>query len=198
MAYGKSNLPFLIKEGFVEIGIWTNPNALTPATDPNTAFTSSGDLGYFKQGSSKTDITRSYATFLAGTPGKKVRKDLVLKEFTLTFMLAQFNQDLLALAQGLDVDTGAYDIAWIGNDEPTQTFNGYRVTTALTDATPYYVAMWYGKNTSEQVGWALSGTEHGTFELKLEAFEHPSFTIPANVNDEHNYGAIFFDNGTTA
>lgn len=192
MAYGLNANPFLLKEAYPAIGTWLNPQSLTPAANPASSFTSNGILGYFRQGTEVVGISRQFATFISGTPGKIVRKDLVLKGFMLTFQMAQYNANLLALAQGLDVDTGAYDLAWIGSDEPTQTFNGYNVPGQLTDGTPFAIAMWYGKVTSEEVGWTYSGTEHSTYELKIEAFEHPNFTNPSNTNDQHNYGMIYF------
>lgn len=200
MAYGKSSLPFLLKEGFLSIGLWPNPTLLTPNNNPVATFQDDGDVGYFKQGTSKLMLERQYAEFLAGTPGKVVRKDLVLKRFTISAMFAQFDQDRLALAQGLDVELGQVDIAWIGSDEPGGTvsptgFNGYLLTTQLTDGQPFFPAMWYGKDVSESVGWELSGTEHGTYEILLQSFEHPAYQD--NPDDTHNYGAIFFDNASS-
>lgn len=191
MAYGKSKDQFLLKEGIIEIGVWTNPDLIVPGVDPTSSFATAGDLGYFQQGTVNPEVNRTFAEFLAGTPAKKIRKDLIQKEFMLTLTMAQYNTDMLALAQGLDVDTGTYPIAWIGTDEPTQKFNGYLLSTELVDGTPFYIAMWSGKVTSEAVGPVLPGTAHSTYEFKIEAFEHDNFvTTP---NDPHNLGAIIMD-----
>jgi len=200
MAYGFDSQVFLLKEGFLQIGDWPDISLITPATDPALQFNSDGDVGYFKQGSSKIEISRQYAEFIAGTPGKSIRMDLVLKKFTMTFSFAQFDTDRLALAQGLEIEPGLFDIAWIGSDETGGTisptgFNGYLLYTQRTDGTPFNVAQWYGKNVSENVGWALSGTEHGVYDIVLRAFEAPHFQT--NTNDVRNYGAIFFDNTST-
>lgn len=197
MAYGLNSEVLILKEGFIDIGTYANFATISPSNALTTHFTSDGNVGYFKQGSSKIEINRKYADFIAGTPGKHIRMDLVLKEFLMTFSFAQFDADRLALAQGLDVETGLYDLAWIGSDEPGGTvtptgFNGYLLYTALVDAQPFYVAGWYMKNVSEAVGWTLSGTEHGTYDIKLMAFEAPYYQ--QNPDDTHNYGAIQFTN----
>jgi len=201
--YALNSGPFLLKEGYVEIGLWTDPQDIAPAVDPNLSFTSDGIIGYFEQGTSKVALDRTYAEFLAGTPGKTVRMDLTLKKFSIEFMMAQFEAQTLALAQGLDVEDGNFTLGWIGNDEPVDPqfgvhgFNGYRITTALTDGNPFYIAVWYGKDVSEAVGWELAGTKHGTYKLLVRAFEHPNFTDPTDADDTHNYGMVYFDNTST-
>ena len=185
--FGKSRDQFLLKEGIIEIGVFASPATLTPATFL-AGWTSTGDLGYFQQGTMNVELNRTYAEFLAGTPGKLIRKDLIRKQFQITMQAAQYNADLLALAQGLDVDSGGgLDMGWIGSDEPTQVVNGYRITTALVDGRALYIAVWAGQVTSEAVGPKLPGTAHSTFDLKVEAFEHEDFTT--SPDDTHNYGA---------
>lgn len=196
MAYGKNINQFILKEGDILIGTWASPNALVPTVDPTTSFTEVASVGYFQQGTFAPAISRTFAEFLAGTPGKKVRKDLTLKQWSWASTFAQINEDLLGLVQGSDVDTGDFAIAWLGNDEPAQAFNGYLNITQLVDDTEIAFALWYGKVTSENVGISLPGTEHGTYEFMVEAFEAPAFS-GVNANDEHNYGAIIINNSTT-
>jgi hypothetical protein len=197
MPYGRSKDQFLLKEGTVQIGTWSDPHSITTAADPSSSFTASGDLGYFQQGTVNGSIARQYAEFMSGTPGVKVRKDLIRKDFMVSMQNAQVNTDLLALAQGLEVETGGtYDLAWIGPDEPTQNRNGYLWSTELVDGTPLYIAMWAGQVTSEEVGFAPSGTEHVTYELKVESFEGPTFT-GNDANDQRSYGLIWLDTSSS-
>lgn len=187
MAYGIDRNSYLIKEGRLSIGTWS-PGGITNNA-PIAAFTGGADLGDFQQGTFSPELAREYAEFLVGTPAILTRKDLTRKQWMWTATFAQFNTDLLALVQGLQVTTGIYDIAYIGSDEEVQDFNGYLQTTALVDGKLFYEAMWYGKVTAEAVGPTFPGNAHSTYTFKAEAFPHPYYAV-TSPNDIRNYGAI--------
>lgn len=187
MAYGLSALEMLIKEPpVIQIGSWA-PGSIAPATDPATVFTGGEDLGYMERGSFGQEITRVYAEFRAGTPSKRIRKDMTQKDLSYAAMLAQINGDLMTLVQGLDTETGAYIIGHIGSDEPAPTVNGFKAVTALVDTTTTFgMGMYSGRVVSENVGINPSGDAHITYEFRAEAEEDADFV--ATPNDLRNYG----------
>lgn len=187
MAYGIDRNSYLIREGRLSIGTWS-PGGITN-NDPTAAFTGGADIGDFQQGTFAPELTRAYAEFLVGTPAILSRKDLTRKQWMWSATFAQYNTDLLALVQGLDVTTGIYDIAYIGSDEVTQDYNGYLQTTALVDGRLFYEALFYGKVTAEAVGPAFPGTAHSTYGFKAEAFPDPYYAV-TSPNDVRNYGCI--------
>lgn len=187
MAFGIDRSAYLIKEGRITIGDWA-PGSITTTDPVGSGFTSDGDMGDFQQGTLSPQLTREYADFLVGTPGKLTRKDLIRKQWMWSATFAQYNTDLMALVQGLDVELGDYDIGWVGSDEVLQGFNGYTITTERVDATPFILAQFYAKVTATEVGPTFPGTAHSTYNFMSEAFEHPYYIT--NSDDTHNYGFI--------
>jgi hypothetical protein len=198
MAFGLSNQPFALKEGLIEIGTWATISQIgVDASDPLGHFSSLGYLGYAKQGSLDLQLTRQYVEAISGTPGKLLRKDLIRKQFTWMSQQFQVNVDLWKVVEGLRVQAAyavtspsakTIDIGWIGSDEPTQLEYGFKITTALTDGTPFYIAIWNGKFTGEAIGKTLSGTDYATSEAKIEAF------VNSTLADTDNYGMYWIDN----
>ena len=200
MAFSLNTEPFLLKEGKIEIGTWTNPDQIGNGTigDPTGQF-SGNDLGWFQQGSTNIALNRTYAEARGGTPSIILRKDLTQKDFMINLALFQYDIDTLELAKGLYVQK-AYsasgftgDLAWIGSDEPTQPYYGYLITSALTDGTPFYIGMWYGKVTTEDISDTLSGTDYSVINAQLQAFPHPNFGSTASDAQKH-YGIYWIDN----
>jgi len=192
MAYGLSRDHFNISEGTLEIGTWTNPHLIASTANPLTSFSSAGIVSYFQQGTLVAGLNDTFAEFLAGTPGKRIRKDLTMRDFTLSVSLAQFNKDVLALALNADVDgTGSYPLAFIGNDAPVKPQNGYLLRSKRVDEKELYIAVWAGEITTEDKSLTFSGTAHTIIPATIQAFEHTSFI--ANPNDKRNYGAIWLD-----
>lgn len=187
MPYGIDRGQYLIKEGRITVGAWA-PGSVTNTDPVGSGFTSDGDLGDFQQGSLSPQLTREYAEFLVGTPGKLSRKDLVRKQWMWSATFAQYNVDLMALVQGLDIELGDYDIAYVGSDEVVQEILGYTITTARVDGTPFIMGQWYAKVTATDVGPTFPGTAHSTYNFMSESFEHPYYT--ENPDDTHNYGFI--------
>lgn len=191
MAHGLNRNKFLLKEGIIQIGTWNNLTTLSANSDPNSLFTSAFTLSYFQQGSLSPELNRQYAEFLAGTPAQKIRKDLIQKEWMISAQFAQYTGELMGLVQGLKVSTGTWGtVALIGTDEDIQDEVGYRIVTALTDGTPFYMYIWSGKQTGEAVGPKLSGNAHSTYDFKAEAFPHPN--LAAQQYDVQNLGAMAF------
>lgn len=185
--FGINREQYLLKEGRVKGGIW-DPGSITN-TDPLASFTESVDLGDFQQGSLDPQLNREFAEFLVGTPAILSRKDLIRKSWMWNAQFAQYNTDLMGLVQGLTVQTGTWDIAFVGSDEDVQDYNGYIIDTAKVDGSRLVLAMWYGRVTAEAVGPKLPGTAHSTYDFKVEAFVHPDFITSNPTNDVKNYGA---------
>lgn len=194
MAYGKSKDEFLIKEGIIEVGVFATPElVISGASDPlvQAGWTATGDLGYFKQGSLNIGLNDTFAEFLAGTPGKKIRKDLIMRAYSITVQSAQFNKDLFALLMNMDTLSGTYPVGFIGNDAPVKPRVGILITTERVDGTPLYFAQWSAEVTTEDKSIVLSGTEHAAPSATFEAFEHDNFIL--SPNDKRNYGMISLD-----
>lgn len=187
MAYGRNRNELLIKEGTLNVGDVSNPQNISPGSNPSTSFTLE-NVGWFQQGTCDPQINREYAEFLGGTPAILVRKDLIRKSFIINAQLAQFNADLFALVQGLDVETGTYDLGWIGPDEVVQSEYAYSIETFLVDGTPFTLYMFSGRQTGEAVGPKLPGNAHSTYDFKAEAFPHEGFT-----DDTRSYGVFVFE-----
>ena len=191
--------PFLLKEGKIQIGTFTNPqNIGTNVNDP-LSFFSGQFLGYFKMGTLKIMVPRKYAEFRANTPSILVRKDLIQKDFNIECELGQFDADTMELAKGTLSQKNyavtnpvgkTLDMHWFGSDEPNIPYYGYLITSKLTNGQPAYYALWYGKNTSEDVSFGLSGTAHATTKLKVEAFPSPDFN-GVNVEEQKHYGMFW-------
>lgn len=199
MAFDLNTGPFLLKEGLIQIGTWSTVTAIGTAGDgdPLNHFAGS-NLAYFRQGTTTIEMPRSYAEARGFTPSIKLRKDLIQKDFNIMAEIFQYEIDLFELLEGMYVQA-AYsgggwdgDLGWIGSDEPTQPHYGYLITTALTDGTPFYIAMWYGKVTTEDPNVALSGTDYATINMRIEAFNHPDFDATGTDAQKH-YGMWWLD-----
>lgn len=182
MAYGLNKDEFWIKEGSLYVGSYS----AISYNDPASNF--SGDnIGYFKQGSTSFPISREYAEALAGTPAVLVRKDLTRKMMGIETDLFQVgNKDLLTLVMNTDINvSGTNENHFLGHDENTPSFYGFLLDATLVDGSAVKIGIWYGQVTTEDLTLALSGTEHATIHLKVEAFPHPDIT-----NEKRDYGFI--------
>lgn len=200
MPFGENKQKVMLEEGSVFLGLFNNPHLIGTIGngDPFSSF--SGDnVGFFRQGTLAVTLPRSYAEFLARTPTLKVRKDLIRKDFLLNLEAAQMNADLMALAFGMrtqpNFSDGGFvgDLGWLGSNEPVQPENGYLIVTRLTDGTPFYIAMWAGKVTTEDLGLTFPGTTHVGYNIKVESFQHNQFASSGTDAEKH-YGLMWTDN----
>jgi hypothetical protein len=187
---------FLLKEGTLKVGTWTNPEDIgTNATSP-LSFFSGVEIGYFQQGSINIDIPREYAEFLSNTPGTLIRKDLVRKQFAIEFSLGQFDGEAINLLKnttsqlGYSVTTPSaqtWDIMHMGSDEPVQAAQGFLLETALTNGDTFLVGIYAGRLLTEDNSIAISGTEHAVQPGRIDAFVHPNFTT---AQADKHYGLL--------
>ena len=112
---------FILKEGTVQYGTWTDPHLLTPASNPASSFTATDDLGYIRMGTIVITIADERVEYLANTPHEIVRRDLLRRNYTWAFTCNQFNETSLQLLKNTDVDTGAYVLSWLGPDPHSTT-----------------------------------------------------------------------------
>jgi hypothetical protein len=197
MTFDRNKL--LIEEGIVRLGTWSSPELITAATLATTSpFVTGGWsetdlLGYFEMGTLKASIEDENATFKSGTPHKKVRIDLIERQFNFKTMAAQFDPEHFEKAMGMFRETGGdWDMAWVGANKPVPTYWGVRIDSRLVDGTPMYVCIWSALPTGTQLGIQPDGSKHATYEFNLEALEGPTFT-GTYADDQRCYGAIIQD-----
>lgn len=198
MAFGLDAGQQIIKEPFLQVGTWTNPDTIGNGVvgNPTTLFT--GDyLGYARQGTTNIGMTRAYAEARSGTPSIKINKSLIQKDLMITLEEFQYNGDIFEHSFGMYTQK-AYtaagwtgDLGWYGSDEPggctgTQ-FNGYMALTETVDCEPIGIAIWYGKVTTEDFSVAFSGTDFTSHALQIEAFNSPDFGV-TGVDAQKHYG----------
>lgn len=192
MSYGLEKNTLLLKEGDLYVGTFATYPVSTSA-NPTGGGNFTGDkIGYFRNGSVNFSMPRAYAEFRAGTSSKRVRKDLIQKDFSLSITLVQYNNDTLQLAFGTYFLQNAgdnLDLHYIGNDEPIQTPMGYYLDTQLVDGTPLQIGIWTGRVETEDIGIVLPGNDYAEVALMIGA-EEPSASPPSDVA---NYGFIIFD-----
>lgn len=199
MAMTSDKNKLLLKEGIVRLGTWTSPELITAATLAVTSpFVTGGWaqtdlLGLFEMGTLKASVEDEFATFKVGTPHKKVRIDLIERQFNFKTMAAQFDPEHFEKAMGMYRATGGdWDVAFVGADKPVPTYWGVRIDTQLVDGTPLYVVMWSALPTGAQLGYQPDGSKHATYEFNLEATEGPTFT-GSYLDDQRCYGAFIQD-----
>lgn len=185
----KNKDEFILKEGLIQYGTWTDPDLIVPGTDPTTSFTATGDLGYIRQGSISVGLADTFAEYLSGTPQKIIRKDLIRRNYTWQFTANQFNSTAYTVLYNFDVDTGLYTLAWIGSDAPVKTRYGWLLTGTKVDGTAIYIAIWAGEIVTETKDLKFAGTDYVDIPVMIQAFEHADFI--STPNDQHNYGMIY-------
>ena len=192
MPYGADTGPFAIKEGTVSVGAIVAPETIgVDGNDPLTKFT--GDIiSHIEQGSMNIGMSREYAEAWGNTPGQLLRKDLIKKTLMFEGNMYQVNSDLMALLWGMTVQAGyvggakTWDLGHYGPDEPTQGTNAFLITTKLTNGLNFYVALYTGKVTTEDISLVLDGAKHGVIPAKIEAFPTASVT-----DDTKSYGSFW-------
>ena len=187
MAYNKNE--FVLKEGTLQYGSWTNPHLIVPGTNPSASFVATDNLGYNRMGTFKLMITDTFVEYKAQTPHKIIRKDLLERIYKWQFTANQFNAGTMGLMFNMDVDTGVYTLMWIGNDAPVKFRYGYLLSGTKVDGTPFKAAIWDGEIVTEDKSINLIGTDYVDIPIEIQAFEGDTFL--SNPNDEHNYGMIF-------
>ena len=189
MAYSKDE--FILKEATIQYGSWANPHALTPASDPKTAFTATDNFGYIRMGTVVIGLNDTFVQYKAGTPHKIIRQDLLERMYNWQFTCNQLNANSLNILYNMDVDSGAHILGWVGNDAPVKTRYGFLMTGKKVDGTAFYAAIWEGEVVTEDKSMNFPGTDYVDIPVLVQAFEGPTFVSP-NDNDEHNYGMIFY------
>jgi len=188
MAYNSTE--FILKEGTIQYGTWTDPHLLTPASDPTASFSATDTVGYIRMGTQVYNIADERVEYLTNTPHEIVRRDLLRRNYFWNFVVNQFNKENMALFKNMEVQTGAWTIAWIGPDIPVATRYGWLVTGYRVDGTAIYWAIWSGEVSTEDNNVAPSGTDYVDINVMIQAFAHSSFGITAQDN-RRKYGAFF-------
>lgn len=198
LGYDRDEL--LLREGTLEIGEWTSPEDIDGDTDPLTFWESTAFMGFYKRGTFKTNLTVEFARFESDTMAQLVRVDPIRKSFFFEMMVAQNNEGLWNLAQGLLVVEGAVtNFGFVGSSEPQRLAFGYLRSTELVNGRPFYNAIWNGMSTGEDESLAPSGDEHNSYAFKAEAIIGDAF-LPqpdqppdaAALLAQKNYGGIWF------
>jgi hypothetical protein len=186
----KDSAIFLLKEPTsIEFGTWTSPNLIDETADPDTSFTSTDNVGFVEQGSFVWNLNDTFVEYLSQTPAKRIRKDLTMRDFGITFTVSQFSMSAVAQFFNLDSAVGLYTLDWIGSDAPVPTKYGWRVTLERTDGTIFKLAIWAGEIVTEDKSVALAGNAYGQMPVTVQSFEHTAFA--ASPSDKHNYGLIY-------
>lgn len=193
MAFNRNE--FVLKEATIEYGAWTDPHLLTPASNPTSSFTVTDNVGFIRQGTIVMGFNDEFVEYRSGTPYKIIRKDLIGRVYTWAFTANQFNATLLTFFYNIDVDTGTYNLHWIGNDAPVKPRYGYLATGTRVDGTNFWAAIWSGEIVTEDKSLTFSGTDYVDIPIMIQAFQGDTF-VDANANDEHNYGMVFDDAGS--
>lgn len=183
MAFGRNNREVVLNEGFMQYGVWTNPETIgISGTNWETQFVGD-DLGIIETGTAKGDVMRGLLELLSGTPQKLERKDLIRKQFVIEGNLMQLDLDTVALVtQGLKtayVDAPyVADIVHIGTEEDicSTAVNGFLVTLKAQDCKPVYLGMWDSIITSETASLLATGNKYATLAMKAEARPHANFS----------------------
>ena len=99
MSYGRSKTQEMINEPVLFLGTVTDPTVIGDGVtgSPSDIFTGD-DVGFIESGSLIPTLLREFSELLSGTPQQLVRKDIIRRQLTIDFNLAQFNGDTLALA----------------------------------------------------------------------------------------------------
>jgi hypothetical protein len=189
MAYNREE--FILKEGTLEYGTWTDPSALTPASNPASAFTATDNVGYVRMGSIIVNIADERVEYLSNTPHEIVRRDLLRRNYFWTFTNNQFNATSIALLKNMDVDTGTYNLAWVGPDIPTPTQYGWLFTGERVDGTAFYAAIWSGEVSTDDNNLTFTGTDYVDINVMIQAFPDSNFSDTA-ADRQQKYGMLFF------
>lgn len=199
MAFSQDATKLLIKEGLLLIGAYANPETIgTDGEAPENKFTGAV-IGHIKQGTINIGLNRTYAEFMSSTPGIKVRKDLILKAFTMVFEAGQFDVDTVELLKGFDTQKNYpitvpsaknINLHHIGSDEPIQATQGLLLQTTLTNGKAYNIGMYAARFLGEDISLALSGTDYAINGTTAESFVHPGFAASATTK---HYGFMAED-----
>ncbi len=198
MAFGKDKNRFLLKEGTIKVGAWTNPQDIgTNNTDPRSFF-SGDDIGYFQQGSVSVGINDTYAEFKAGTPAVMIRKDLVERQFTITLALGQFNADAVELFKNTlsqkdySVTTPTaqtWQLHFMGSDTRVVPEVGVLMETEMTNGNVFIIGMWKARFLADDNSIALAGTDYAVQNATMTAFPDANFDGVTDEAKKH-YGII--------
>jgi hypothetical protein len=198
MATALNSETFLLKEGTLSVGTWTNPEDIgTNATSP-LSFFSGNPIGYVKQGTINIDIPREYAEFLNNTPGILIRKDLIRKQFAIEGENGQFDGEVTSLLKNTNSQLSyavtipsaqTWDLMHMGSDEPVQSAQGFLLETELTNGDIMLIGIYAGRLLTEDNSIALSGTEHAVQPFRIDSFVHPGFDGVTDEAQKH-YGLI--------
>lgn len=198
MAYAKDKEKLFIQEGIVKAGIFTNPELIGLNANTPESFFTGVDIGHVKQGTINVGLTRSYAEFMSSTPGILVRKDLILKAFSMTFESGQFDVETMKNFKGLLAQEGivftspateTHNVSHIGSGEPIIAEAGFLLDTKLVNGKKFLIGIYAGRMLGEDIGIALSGTDYAINATTIQAFAHEGFIGVTDETQKH-YGFI--------
>jgi len=192
MAFDKNQL--MIKELTAAYGAYADPSILTVADDIEDDFTEEETVGYVRMGSQVLNLNDTFAEYKAGTPHRKIRKDLTERLVGFTFIANQFNADTLNLLLNTLVESGAYDHAWLGSDAPVKARKGWLFKGTLVDGTTEIkIGLWAAEVTTEDKSPAWSGEDYVDVPVTLECFEGSEWEADPTLAKTKNYGMIQID-----
>lgn len=189
MAY--TSTEFMLKEGTIQYGVWTDPDQIVPGTDPTASFSATDTPGYIRMGSINVHVDDERIEYLANTPHEIIRKDPIRRNYFWEFTANQFNATTLALLKNMEVQTGANTLVWIGPDQPVATRLGWLITGQRIDGVAMYFALWSGEVQTETNGVQPTGADYVDLPVIIQGFSHPDFGQTAQDN-RRKYGMWYF------
>ncbi len=182
---------FILKEPKLSFGVWATPETIDGDTDPTTNYTKTDDFGYAREGTIKILRPKTYVEYKSGTPKKFVRKDLIEAGYVWELTVNQFVKQNLEILHNLDTTTGtAFNVYWVGSDEPVKVRFGFLLEGFKVDGSAINFAIWSGEIITENANLEFPGDNYVDINFQIQAFEGPTFTT--TPNDERNYG-IYYD-----
>lgn len=68
MAMSYDSTEFILKEGTIQYGIWTDPHLITTSSDPLSSFSATSTVGYIRMGTIAVNIPDERVEYLSNTP----------------------------------------------------------------------------------------------------------------------------------
>lgn len=187
----------MIREGRVDVVTVTDPQLISPDSNPMDSITIVGPMGFIMRGTIDVGLDKEYADLESDTPALLVASDLIRQAFTLRCDIIQWNINLFGLVWGLEIEDGQYPMAKIGHATPILERYGYLVRTTRLDGTPFNILMFEGFAKAESTRFAPSGDSHVTYSFMAqatqpEAIEALDVGNNAGAYDNIDYGVMWF------
>jgi hypothetical protein len=186
---------FVLREFTVQYGAWSDLDTLTSADNPTsvTYWAPTGDFGYLRMGTVAYGINDTFVEYKSKTPHQVVRKDLIERAVTAQFTANQLDSTNFTYLYNALVQTGAYNLYWLGSDSPTRPRLGFLFNGTKVDGSVFNAAIWSGEIVTEDLTLTMSGEDYVDCAVMIQAFVAPDFASdPTNYTlDTKCYGMIF-------